>query len=352
MLPEECFSSLLLYTVYIVTLFFNGIYPSSMFSYTSMRLSQRVFSRVLPRLPYTFRRVTGVAAGVGVGTLIGSVTIVSCYSAGSKAQTPPFDIKGLRADLEDLIADKLSLGPAFVRLAWHEAGSWDCKKKDGSPNSASMRFRPECAYGGNNGLEVPRNALEPLKKKYPQISYADLWVLAAYVAIEYMGGPAIPFNWGRVDAKDGSVCGPDGRLPDGAQTQNHVRSVFTRLGFNDQETVALIGAHTCGECHLQYSGFVGPWTHDKYGFDNSFFTALLDEDWEVNPSVQQMQMRDHSTKNLMMLPADMALVLDPKYKKYVDIYAKDNERFNKDFAAAYQKLTELGTVNLHRSPSE
>ncbi|KAL7696489.1 ascorbate-dependent peroxidase [Lotmaria passim] len=322
-----------------------------MFKCASVRLGQRLLPRALPRFSIGARRVTGLFTGVAAGAFVGgAATFVFCFPGGARVEEPPFDIRALRSDIEDLISDNLPLGPSLVRLAWHEAGSYDCQKKDGAPNTASMRFKPECDYGGNKGLHVPRNALEPLKKKYPQISYADLWVLAAYVAIEYMGGPQIPFCWGRVDAKDGSVCGPDGRLPDGAQTQKHVRTVFTRLGFNDQETVALIGAHTCGMCHKEYSGFVGPWTHDANGFDNSFFTALLEEEWEVNPKVEQMQMMDRATKKLMMLPSDVALILDPKYRKYVEMYAKDNDRFNADFAKAFKKLTEQGTSNLHNAP--
>ncbi|CAD2216981.1 ascorbate-dependent peroxidase [Angomonas deanei] len=194
--------------------------------------------------------------GFGCGAALGGAT-VWCWGGNGNPSKPPFDIKAIRRDIEQIVSNELELGPAFIRLAWHEAGSWDCKRKDGSPNSASMRFAPECDYEGNRGLDIPRNALEALKKKYPEISYADLWVLAAYVAIEYMGGPAIPFSWGRQDAKDGSVCGPDGRLPDASKTQDHVRDVFTRLGFTDKEAVALIGAHTCGECHLENSGVCG-----------------------------------------------------------------------------------------------
>lgn len=33
-----------------------------------------------------------------------------------------------------------------------------------------------------------RALLEPIKAKYPWISYADLWTLAGVVAIESMGG--------------------------------------------------------------------------------------------------------------------------------------------------------------------
>jgi cytochrome c peroxidase len=44
----------------------------------------------------------------------------------------------------------------------------------------------------------------------------------------------------------------------------------------------------------------------------------------------------------MMLPADMALVEDKKFKKWVKEYAADNDLFFKDFSAVVTKLFELG----------
>lgn len=44
----------------------------------------------------------------------------------------------------------------------------------------------------------------------------------------------------------------------------------------------------------------------------------------------------------MMLPADMALLWDKKFRKFVELYAKDAEKFDADFAAAFSKLLELG----------
>lgn len=38
----------------------------------------------------------------------------------------------------------------------------------------------------------------------------------------------------------------------------------------------------------------------------------------------------------------MALVADAKFKKWVEIYAKDKDRFYADFANAFAKLIELG----------
>ena len=44
----------------------------------------------------------------------------------------------------------------------------------------------------------------------------------------------------------------------------------------------------------------------------------------------------------MMLPADMALVQDKKFKEWVEKYAADNDLFFKDFSAVIVKLFELG----------
>ena len=36
----------------------------------------------------------------------------------------------------------------------------------------------------------------------------------------------------------------------------------------------------------------------------------------------------------------------PRFRKFVELYAKDNALFTQDFTTAYTKLTELGTKNL------
>jgi catalase (peroxidase I) len=299
-------------------------------------------SAAFPSTPrYSWKSATTIGmVGIAAGTMF-TGAVVLCKPAAA-----PFDAAKVRKDVEDLISEDISLGPLFVRLAWHEAASWHKGLRNGAPNTASMRFKPECAYAGNAGLDKARNALEPITKRHPNISFADLWALAANVAIAEMGGPEIPFRYGRVDAKSGSVCA-EARLPDAAQTQQHIRDTFTgRFGFDDKETVALIGAHTIGECHAKSSGFVGPWTHDRYGFDNSFFTELLENDWIVDTRYPQLQFTDSKTRRLMMLPSDVALIIDPKFRKHVETYAKNQDLWWADFAKAFQKLLELGDHKL------
>jgi len=234
-----------------------------------------------------------------------------------------------------------SYGPILVRLAWHAAGTFDKESGSGGSNGATMRFSPECDHGANAGLKIARDLLEPIKKKYPNISYADLWTLAGVVAIEEMGGPKVAWSPGRTDADDSSSCPPDGRLPDASKGSSHIRDIFYRMGFNDQEIVALSGAHTLGRCHPDRSGFVNPWTNAPTTFSNLFFQDLRNKKWQKKKWSGPLQYEDKSGE-LMMLPTDMALIWDRKFRKHVDVYAKDEAKFFEDFSQAFSKLLALG----------
>ena len=156
--------------------------------------------------------------------------------------------------------DGTSLYGTLIRLAWHASGTYSKVDGSGGSNGARMRFDPEASWGANAGLQVARSALEPVKAKFPNLSYADLYTFAGVVAVEGCGGPKIPFATGRIDMEDGSTSPPDGRLPDADKgsrnkTIQHVRDIFYRMGFNDQEIVALLGAHAMGRCHTDRSGY-------------------------------------------------------------------------------------------------
>ena len=57
-----------------------------------------------------------------------------------------------------------------------------------------MRFAPESDYEANAGLKVARDLLEPVKAKFPWLTYADLYTLGGVVAVEEMGGARAPWR--------------------------------------------------------------------------------------------------------------------------------------------------------------
>jgi len=202
--------------------------------------------------------------------------------------------------------DDGTLGPLFLRLAWHSSGTYDAKTRTGGSNGATMRFPLEANDKENAGLGFARVELEKIKAKYPKVSYSDLWIFASYVFLEASGGPYIPFCPGRKDAGEDKAIAP-GRLPEAEHgvcpgmdalgrvngwqsTARHVREVFYRQGFNDKDIVALLcGGHVYGRCHTESSGYNGPWVVEPWKFSNEYAADMVNDKWVVvdNKSVPE-----------------------------------------------------------------
>jgi len=276
-----------------------------------------------------------------IGLAAGAIVLL----ANETFDAAEVDYNAVRAAIEHLLEnqsyDDGSYGPLFVRLAWHASGTYDKSSKTGGSKHGTIRYSPgEADHGANAGLGVARSLLDPLVARFPGLSYADLYTLAGVVAIESMGGPKISWTPGRKDGQP-KDCTPDGRLPDAKQGEDHIRSVFYRMGFNDREIVALIGAHALGRCHTDRSGFEGPWTASPTVFSNDFYVQLLERTWTPRNWDGPFQYQDESGQ-LMMLPTDIALIKDAQFAVFVKEYAKDEDVFFADFAAAFGKLISLG----------
>ncbi|KAF9950846.1 heme peroxidase [Mortierella alpina] len=280
------------------------------------------------------------------GSTLPKIASAKSAGAGASKATEPLDYQKVYNAIAELLEDDNyddgSYGPVFLRLAWHASGTFDKNAKNGGSNAATMRFKSEAGHGANAGLAIARERLNRVKDRFPAISYGDLWTLAGVCAVQEMGGPIIKWKSGRIDGEE-EHCPPDGRLPDASRPDaQHSKDVFYKMGFTDQEIVALIGAHALGRCHKDRSGFDGPWTASPTVFTNSFFTELLGRKWVERKWDGPKQFEDKESQSLMMLPADMAILKDKEFKKWVEIYAKDEKRFFDDFAAACAKLFELG----------
>ena len=150
----------------------------------------------------------------------------------------------ITTDIKALVAEK-NCGPILIRLSWHDAGVYSTGSLTGGCPNAAMRFTDagEGTFGANAGLpDVAVGFLKPIADKYVAngvISNADLWALAANVATEVMGGPAVPTRFGRSDAADSSpsVESQVGRLPDGDKGIDHLRAIFHPKGFTDKVSI-------------------------------------------------------------------------------------------------------------------
>ena len=217
--------------------------------------------------------------------LVGAASVSAVCPSAAFAKGP--DYAGASDALKAMIAADPNIGPTMLRLAWHSSGTYDAMSKTGGSGGGTIRFKEELAHGGNAGLDKMVAKLEPIHAKFPDVSYADLYTLGGKVAIEAAGGPTIAWRAGRVDALSPDAVTPDGRLPDAdkgspAQTLKHLRfEVFYRMGFNDQEIVALSGAHALGYTHPDASGYSGPWTPTPTVLNNYYYNLLLSLPWTL-----------------------------------------------------------------------
>jgi cytochrome c peroxidase len=279
------------------------------------------------------------------------LSLLSCSAVaqGVATQIPTADVSkvnwnAVRSDIREIMNtpswDDGSYAPFFIRLAWHSSGTYDKSDGTGGSNGATMRFSPESDDPNNGGLDQARAKLEPIYEKHAHtgLTHADLWILASYVGLEMTAGPTIEFVGGRVDktAKDavsGRLPNPEEGLEDGLNVDSenrlagweklaaHIRSVFGRMGFNnDAEIVALVaGGHSYGRCHRNFTGYEGPWQDNAIYFANEYVTDMLGDDWRaVNDTTP---VPEGFPKNHGYAPDDVR----PKtaFRQYIDITTID-----------------------------
>lgn len=283
------------------------------------------------------RMLEAVDAGVAIG-------------AGSLAPARASDVDwaAVRADIERLCREHKhadgSIAPALLRLAWHGAATFDVKEAPhGGTQGATMRFEPEASYGENRGLTEARQALAPIVAAHAGASTADVWVLAAYVAVEHMGGPRIELAPGRSDATEGGagVCPPEKRLPGFDDAAGALRSKFGRLGLDDRGLVALAGAHTVGHTHEEASGFPHhKWDSTPLVFDNRYYDFLLNDWWIYDD--QDPERPYYRNRSWIMLLSDWVMREDSGMRAHVEEFAADEAAWHAEFARAFKHITDLG----------
>lgn len=186
-------------------------------------------------------------------------------------------------------ASPRNMAALAIRAGFHCSATWNAKTGKNGSNGGTCRMKQELDNAGNVGIPEMLTALEPIFKKAKTlkqpISHADLYTLAAATAVQYLGGPFVPWQSGRVDSNNAADAAPDGTLPmpnlgvnskadagfDRFQkaTAEGYKAQFARMGLDAQETTALcVGGHSIGSMHTFVSGFTGTWVSNPFKFSN------------------------------------------------------------------------------------
>ena len=184
--------------------------------------------------------------------------------------------------------------------------------------------------------------------------------------------------------------GPNGN-PDPLAAARDIRETFGRMAMNDEETVALIaGGHTLGKAHgaadpskhvgpepeaapieqqglgwiSRYgsgngadtitSGLEGAWSSTPVEWSNDYFNNLFAYEWELTRSpagAKQWKPKGDAGRTVpdaydpkkthqpVMFTTDLALIIDPAYRKISERFHQNPKEFDAAFARAWFKLT-------------
>jgi len=183
--------------------------------------------------------------------------------------------------------------------------------------------------------------------------------------------------------------GPMG-VPDPAGSARDIRAVFEKMGADARATVALIGGgHAFGKAHgacsdrehghpaglppnqareakvhpyvgtcpavgqgttgtgrsAWTSGLEGPWTSTPTQWSNEFFVYLVDKEWELwtGPGGHyQWRLRDQPDDPRMRFTSDMALLADPEFRRWAEVFARNATALDEAFDEAWRNLMTAG----------
>ncbi|KJE75466.1 catalase/peroxidase HPI [Ferrimicrobium acidiphilum] len=273
-----------------------------------------------------------------------NLRVLNQHSAQSNPMEPEFayrdacanlDVDALRRDIFEVLTNSQSwwpadwghYGPFFIRMAWHDAGTYRISDGRGGAGTGNQRFAPINSWPDNASLDKARRLLWPVKQKYGRnLSWADLIVFAGNCALESMGFTTFGFGFGREDiwepeedaywgpeetwlgderySGDRQLANPFGAVqmgliyvnpegpngdPNPLAAAKDIRETFARMAMNDIETVALIaGGHTFGKTHgavpnpEQYIGpepEAAPLEQQGLGWKNLYGTGKGGDAW-------------------------------------------------------------------------
>ncbi|KAK9098922.1 hypothetical protein Syun_025967 [Stephania yunnanensis] len=258
--------------------------------------------------------------------------------------------------------------PSLLRLVFHDCFVQGCDASVLLDSAEAEGFQSEKDTQPNEtlkGFELIELIKAEIEQECPEIvSCADILVLAAREAVVLSGGPFYPLHTGR---RDSSMSFPEiasFELPNPHDRIIKTLFSFASRGFNERETVALLGAHNVGIVHCKFF-------HNRlYNFGGSgepdppiepAFLDLLRSKWNnsrarngatmeepgmlLNYGASSPEFGTHYFRSLVqgkgILFADQQLMASEGTAQWVRAYAADGPMFMRDFAQAMMKLSNL-----------
>jgi len=286
------------------------------------------------------------------------------------------------ADVRALKAKVLASGLPLSRLvstAWASASTFRGSDMRGGANGARIRLAPQKDWAANEPAELAKalKVLEGIQAEFngsaaggKKMSLADLIVLAGGAAVEQAAKNAghtvtVPFSPGRMDASQEqtdpqsmAVLEPlaDGfrnflKADFGVSAETLLIDKAQLLTLTAPEMTVLVGglralgANAGGSAH----GVLGD-KKDQLG--NAFFSQLLDMGAEWKPAAgargqyEAFDRKSGAAKKWSATRVDLVFGAHAQLRALSEVYASDEEKFVRDFVAAWAKVMNLDRFDL------
>ncbi|PIA42630.1 hypothetical protein AQUCO_02000225v1 [Aquilegia coerulea] len=269
----------------------------------------------------------------------------------------------VRSTIHRLYKKHSSVAPALLRLLFHDCFIQGC---DASVLlDSTSEFQSEKDTPPNQTLKG-FHIIETIKSKLEEVcpatvSCADILVLAAREGVSLAGGPYYPLLTGR---RDSFVSFPEVasyELPSPHDDLSKTLTSFASRGFDERETVSLLGAHNIGKIHCRFFrnrlyNFAGTGLPDP-SLDAGTLNLMRSrcnnskshsEEPGMNMGYEGKtgpEFGTHYYKTLMqgkgILHADQQLMAGEGTASWVEAYASERSLFRRDFAQVMMKLSSL-----------
>ncbi|KZV56100.1 Peroxidase 48-like [Dorcoceras hygrometricum] len=166
----------------------------------------------------------------------------------------PFAEQIIRSTVRELYELRPDVAPALLRLAFHDCFVEGCDASVLLDATDVMESEKDCLPNESlKGYDVIDIIKSELEESCPGVvSCADIIVLAARESVLLAGGPFYPLYTGRKDSTVSFFEEATYELPSPHDHLSKTIESFATRGFDERETVSLLGAHSTGTIHCKF----------------------------------------------------------------------------------------------------
>lgn len=294
-------------------------------------------------------------------TTVLALFIFGCCNTANAQLSPTFYSKTcpnlltvVRTAMNQAVTKERRMGASILRLFFHDCFVNGCDASILLDDTASFTGEKNAFPNRNStrGFEV----IDTIKTRVEAacnatVSCADILALAARDGVVLLGGTSWTVPLGRRDARTASQSDANNQLAPPTADLATLISKFSAKGLSAQDMTALSGAHTIGQA--QCSSFANR-TYNEANIDPSFATTLKAScpatgnnnlaPFDTTPNSFDNDYYKALVGRRGLLHSDQQLFNNGTQDALVRTYSTNVAAFNRDFAAAMVKMSQISPL--------